>query len=493
MAKELGFKQGEYKEAVDYFKQKINIPTKRWNSLKGAMHTRAFTIAGAMRADILLDFRNAVDKAISNGDSLQDFRDNFYKIASKWRESDPSFDEKMQKPKYGAWRSKVIYQTNMLTAAAAAQERQARELPDVFTHAKYVCMMLPGSREEHKQWNGTVLPVNDPWWEKHSPPNGFGCLCEKEFISKYEMKNGLEKETKAPTPANDTTNIGENWDYSIGSADAENQRLKAYTQEKEETLFKKYPEARKAVSDVNAKDNKPSAAPELDLSKIKTVYEKPLNRAESILERRKERIARGKEFEKIIQSAKEKGIKYNEVKKLARPLSETQIMEKLGSEDKTPGSCSSQALAYIANKFGFDVKDYRGLRSRALFADNDIIQQFTKYGGFTVRKDNGFEIAKSLLRHVVPGKEYYFRSGTHATIIRRNASTFEYLELQDLPEDNGFHPLTNTVLKVRFGTKKSRAFNGKKIKWNDYLIDIEKLKDSPKFRELLGFLNTQGL
>lgn len=240
MAKELGFKQGSYKEAVDYFKQKINLPTKRWNDLKGAMHTRAFTVAGAMRADILLDFRNAVDKAIEKGESLQDFRDNFYKIASKWRESDPSFDEKMKKPKYGAWRSKVIYQTNMLTAAAAAQERQAREMPEVFTHAKYICMMMPTSREQHKAWNGTVLPVNDPWWEKHSPPNGFGCLCEKEFISKYEMKAGLEKETKAPTPANDTTNIGENWDYSIGDADAENQRLKEQLEEKELKLLDQF-------------------------------------------------------------------------------------------------------------------------------------------------------------------------------------------------------------------------------------------------------------
>lgn len=240
MAKELGFKQGAYKEAVDYFKQKINLPTKRWNDLKGAMHTRAFTIAGAMRADILLDFRNAVDKAIEKGESLQDFRNRFYQIASKWRESDPSFDEKMKKPKYGAWRSKVIYQTNMLTAAAAAQERQAREMPEVFTHAKYICMMMPTSREQHKEWNGTVLPVNDPWWEKHSPPNGFGCMCEKEFISKYEMKAGLEKETKAPTPANDTTNIGENWDYSIGDADAENQRLKEQLEEKELKLLDQF-------------------------------------------------------------------------------------------------------------------------------------------------------------------------------------------------------------------------------------------------------------
>lgn len=240
MAKKLAFKQGAYKEAVDYFKQKINLPTRRWNDLEGAMHTRAFTVAGAMRADILLDFRKAVDRAIEKGDSLQDFRNNFYDIAKKWRAADPSFDAKMEKPKYGAWRSKVIYQTNMVTAAAAAQERQARAMPDVFTHAKYICQMLPGSRDEHKAWNGTVLPVNDPWWEKHSPPNGFGCLCEKEFISKYEMDAGMEKQTKAPTAPNDTTNIGEKWDYSIGDADAENQRLKDYEEEKVKKFAKLY-------------------------------------------------------------------------------------------------------------------------------------------------------------------------------------------------------------------------------------------------------------
>lgn len=240
MAKKLAFKQGAYKEAVDYFRQKINLPTRRWNDLEGAMHTRAFTVAGAMRADILLDFRKAVDRAIEKGDSLQDFRNNFYDIAKKWRAADPSFDAKMEKPKYGAWRSKVIYQTNMVTAAAAAQERQARAMPDVFTHAKYICQMLPGSRDEHKAWNGTVLPVNDPWWEKHSPPNGFGCLCEKEFISKYEMDAGMEKQTKAPTAPNDTTNIGEKWDYSIGDADAENQRLKDYEEEKVQKVAKLY-------------------------------------------------------------------------------------------------------------------------------------------------------------------------------------------------------------------------------------------------------------
>ena len=222
MAKSLDFKQGNYKEAVDFFRQKLNLPTKKWNELQGAFHTRAFTVAGAMREDIISDFREAVDKAVASGATLQDFKKDFNKIAGKWVNTDKEFEAKMTKPGYNAWRSKVIYSTNVNTAYAAARERQVRdpELIDVFSHAKYVCMMLPTSRDSHKAWNGTVLPVTDPWWDKHSPPNGFGCLCRKEFISKYEISGGLEKvSSKAPTKPDDTTNIGENWDYSIGEAD----------------------------------------------------------------------------------------------------------------------------------------------------------------------------------------------------------------------------------------------------------------------------------
>ncbi len=491
MAKELGFKQGAYKEAVDYFKQKINLPTKRWNDLKGAMHTRAFTVAGAMRADILLDFRNAVDKAIERGESLQDFRNRFYDIASKWRESDPSFDEKMKKPKYGAWRSKVIYQTNMLTASAAAQERQARELPEVFTHAKYVCMMLPGSREEHKAWNGTVLPVNDPWWEKHSPPNGFGCLCEKEFISKYEMKAGFEKETKAPTPANDTSNIGENWDYSIGDADAENQRLKEQYQNKMAKLEDKYPEARKnaykafepidKVIEKGISKNNNDEEFVLDLSKIKTVKTKPLSKEEL----QAERIEREKNFGELIQKAKKKGVEYIEAKPLKKPLTEDQIIKKVGATDKVGGACSSQALAYIANKFGFDVKDYRGGDSLDFFSKDSTINRLTKSGGF-VATDCGMKNAETLFKHIEYGKEYYFKSGVHAVIIRKKGNVFECLELQDSPKRNGFKPLTIEDLKERF-----EASSKIKDTVYDYIIDIEKIKDSPKFRELLGFFNTR--
>lgn len=467
MAKELKFKQGSYKEAVEYFKKKINLPTKRWNDLEGAMHTRAFTVAGAMRADILLDFRKAVDAAIEKGESLQDFRDRFYNIASKWRESDPSFDEKMKKPKYGAWRSKVIYQTNILTSAAAAQERQARAMPDVFTHAKYVCMMMPTSREQHKAWNGTVLPVNDPWWEKHSPPNGFGCLCEKEFISKYEMDSGIEKVTKAPTAPNDTTNIGEKWDYSIGDADEENQRLGEQYQEKKAKLLDKFPEA---------KNKEPSDVIDRESAKGGQKDEKTL---------------RQNNYQQIIDKFKKLNVEYLEPAIMSTQLSEDEIIQKISGNDLTIGSCASQALTYIGNKCGYDVRDFRGADSRWLFGKSTTCQKIAEEGGFVECDYNGFKIADRLLRNVEEGKEYFYTSGEHAAIIRKTGKKFEYLETQSKHiDENGFHPLTVKVLKKRFKTTKTRKIEGEKFLQKEVLIETSKISDSPNFKELLGYLNT---
>lgn len=222
------FPQGEYKQAVKFFEDKLTLPTKKWTDLKGEMHQKAFTVAGVMRTDILEDFKKAVDKAVKDNISLKDFQKEFDKIASKWQglskqEGTNDFDQRFKKKKYAGWRSRVIYQTNIQTSFCAARERQMRDAVDkkgrpLFTHAKYVCMNLETSRKMHKDWDGTVLPVNHPWWQKHSPPNGWFCKCRKDPISKYEIEAGIEKETEAPTPPESTEGIDKGWEHNVGNS-----------------------------------------------------------------------------------------------------------------------------------------------------------------------------------------------------------------------------------------------------------------------------------
>ena len=226
------FSQGEYREAVEYFRQKVDLPTRTWRDLSWAMHSRAFAVAGAMRDDILSDFRQAVDKAIASGATLRDFRKDYNRIADKWAADDPGFAEKRTGKSYDAWRSKVIYSTNMATAYAAGREAQMHDpdMKDIWTHARYRCMMDGRERPEHAMWNDTVLPIDDPWWSTHTPPNGWNCRCWKEPVSATELKilkeEGVRVKEQRPTSPESTRGIDEGWNHNAGEAEAGNELLK---------------------------------------------------------------------------------------------------------------------------------------------------------------------------------------------------------------------------------------------------------------------------
>ena len=54
-------------EAIDFFREKLNIPTSRWADIWRDGHDTGFMIAGAAKAQLLEDFRQAVDKARATG------------------------------------------------------------------------------------------------------------------------------------------------------------------------------------------------------------------------------------------------------------------------------------------------------------------------------------------------------------------------------------------------------------------------------------------
>lgn len=64
-------------------------------------------------------------------------------------------------------------------------------------------------------------------------------------------------------------------------------------------------------------------------------------------------------YKEIVDVIKQKNIKYNEVKKFSEQISISEKINRLATGDMTAGSCSSLAFAYIGNKHGFDVLDFR--------------------------------------------------------------------------------------------------------------------------------------
>ena len=222
---------------------------------------------------------------------------------------------------------------------------------------------------------------------------------------------------------------------------------------------------------------------------LATAQERHVARTPEQIRDIKERYA----FHGIDSLARVWGIKYTNTKALPAQLDSDGIIERVAGGDMTKGSCSSAALAYIGNRGGMDVLDFRGGKSRYFFSLRDNIRKIAKaVGGIEAINTNGFANAHNLFAHVEQGKEYYFTSGAHAVIIRKTSTGMEYLELQDKNVlENGFKPLNDKVLKNRFGTKKSRTSYGSKCEFIDFLIDIDLLKDNAGFKKLLGYINTE--
>lgn len=156
-----------FEAAIAYFRAKMDLPAEAWDAIWGQMHSQAFTVAGAMTDDIIESFRGAVDKAIAEGTTLAEFQKDFDHIVSRtgW-----GFNGS---PK---WRAQVIYDTN-LSVAYQHGHWKAMTDPDVVRlkpYLRYVRSSSADPRPEHQAWADLVLRWDDPWWDTHYPPNGWG-------------------------------------------------------------------------------------------------------------------------------------------------------------------------------------------------------------------------------------------------------------------------------------------------------------------------------
>lgn len=147
-------------------------PTSVWTDVSPQFHDRGFMVAGAMKADLLADLAAAVDKAITEGRSLEEFRKDFRAVVARhgWHGWAGEGSKKGE-----AWRTRVIYRTNLATTYAAGRRAQLAEGKFAFWIYRH-----GGSREPrplHLSWNGLTLPPEHPFWQTHSPPNGWGCSC----------------------------------------------------------------------------------------------------------------------------------------------------------------------------------------------------------------------------------------------------------------------------------------------------------------------------
>lgn len=224
----------QFQEQIDALRRKLNLPTESWRDIQLGAHDRAFVVAGAMKADLLHDLRQAVDKAVQGG-SIGEFRKNFADIVAKhgwtgWTGEGSQAGE--------AWRTRVIYQTNLMTSYAAGRRAQLLD-PDLVSRRPFWRYVHNDSvvspRPHHKRWGDMRLTLrhDDPFWNTHFPPNGWGCKCRVVAVAAP-----AEGDTTAPPKGWDETDpatnapvgIDEGWNYAPGARAGD--ELRSFVQDK---------------------------------------------------------------------------------------------------------------------------------------------------------------------------------------------------------------------------------------------------------------------
>jgi SPP1 gp7 family putative phage head morphogenesis protein len=220
-------------EAIAYFQQKGFRFSWRWQEMWHEDHAKAFTVAKAMRLDILKDIRSELDRALNDGTTFADFKKSLTPTLQRkgwWgRQSVGGETVQLGSPR----RLATIFNVNIQTAYSVGHYRAMTD-PDVLEarpYWRYVAVNDGKTRPQHRAWHNTILPADHPWWNTHYPPCAWNCRCTVVCLSAGEMRRDGQNVTQRPDNSTEMkknprtgemaaypAGIDPSWDYNPGKA-----------------------------------------------------------------------------------------------------------------------------------------------------------------------------------------------------------------------------------------------------------------------------------
>ncbi len=264
--------------AIETYAAKGLKPTFSYAEMLGEAHSQAFTVAKMMDVDMLGQVRTSLEAAMANGQSYKEWADELMPMlqASGWwgkqKVLDPVTGKIVDAQLGSPHRLETIFRTNMQAAYAEQQWAMIEGQKDVAPYLMYDAVDDFRTRPSHKSRDNTILPVDDPWWDKNTPPLGYACRCGIIQVSQDELEAlGKLPNTKPPAlgtyewknPRTGHTHtfpegIDPGFDYNVGKRGLEN-KLERLLQEKIGTLP---PDMQKAAREALAKAPLPAAQAE---------------------------------------------------------------------------------------------------------------------------------------------------------------------------------------------------------------------------------------
>ena len=175
------------REALAYWKTKVPMKAREFYDLELEARSRAFTVSGISREDLLDELCGSLFKALSEGQSFgswkKDTQGVWYSLG--WTEKGRSF------------RLDNIFRTNLQTAYHVGRYAQMQRVKESRPYWQYDAVNDSRTRPTHRAMDGKIYPADHPFWDTWYPPNGFRCRCGVRTLSERQVeREGLTVETE---------------------------------------------------------------------------------------------------------------------------------------------------------------------------------------------------------------------------------------------------------------------------------------------------------
>lgn len=178
--------------AIAFFRKKVPMTKDAWLALTERAREQAFTVAGVAQLDVVHDVWQAIDDAVANGTDFKAFTEAVGDtLLASWQGTvdNPGF------------RLETIFRTNVQHAYAAGREAAATDPDTLEDFPFWMFDATIDGRTTHicAEANGTILPANDHWWERHTPPCHFNCRSTKIVLTPEQAERFGGVSQKRPT------------------------------------------------------------------------------------------------------------------------------------------------------------------------------------------------------------------------------------------------------------------------------------------------------
>lgn len=149
-----------FEEAIAFFVHKVPLTVDEFYALAEEIRARAFTVARVTSMDVIMDIKDAVDRALVDGETLVEFQGRIGEIMSArgWEGLTP-------------WHMETVFRNNIQTSYSVGRWNQMKDSADRF-YGEYDAVNDLATRPTHGAHDEKIYPLDHPFWDTWWPPNG---------------------------------------------------------------------------------------------------------------------------------------------------------------------------------------------------------------------------------------------------------------------------------------------------------------------------------